>query len=389
MNREFASTQERLGMSSSENYLVIGGGVVGAAAAYRLVSKGRKVTIISNNRIGEATMAGAGGVDPGVAHTPPTDWYPMAFASAAFYRELNAQLKEDGETDTGYDICGGLIVAMNDTEAERLSDLLLLFNERTRSGAIDNGEMTLVDSTQARELFPPLHEDAVGIHSPTGARVDGRRIRDVMLRSFVKRGGTVVKGEAVIATQGNDVLVSVDGQSYPADRIVLAPGAWTSDLLRPLGLELPIFPQRGQLMHIGLPGTDTSRYPIITGFRHSYMIPFKGGRIVAGATREDDAGFDYRETVGGALEVVSDALRVAPGLASASVLETRVGFRPFSPDRLPVIGALEGWPSVIIATGLGSSGLTMGPFAGSTAADLALGDQPSIDLFPYRPARFK
>ncbi|GAA5154599.1 FAD-binding oxidoreductase [Microbacterium pseudoresistens] len=376
-------------MSSTENFVVIGGGIVGAAAAYRLAVKGLGVTLISNNREGEATMAGAGGVDPGVAHTPPTAWYPMAFASARFYKELTAQLEADGETDTGYEVCGSLVIAMDDTEAERLKDLLLLFNERTRSGAIDNGDLSIVDARGAQELFPPLQPGTVGIHSPTGARVDGRRLRDSLLRAFLKRGGNLVRGEAELSVDGDDVRVTVDGTAHPADRIVLAPGAWTSDLLRPLGHELPVFPQRGQLMHMGLRDTDTSKYPIITGFHHSYIIPFGGGRIVAGATREDDAAFDYRETVGGTLEVVADALRVAPGLAEASVLETRVGFRPFSPDRLPIVGALEGWPSVVIATGLGSSGLTMGPFVGSTAADLAVGEQVALDLAPYSPARFK
>lgn len=375
-------------MSLSENYVVIGGGVVGASAAYRLASNGFKTTLISNNRLGEATMAGAGGVDPGVAHTPPKDWYPMAFASAKFYRELHARLQDDGEVDTGFEVCGGLIIALNDVEAERLNDLLLLFTERTRSGAIDNGDMRLLDVQQTHELFPQLQPDAIGIHSPTGARVDGRKLRDSMVRAFEKRGGVLVRGEAEISVDGSNVRVSVDGEDYPADRIVIAPGAWASDLFRPFGQEIPVAPQRGQLMHIGLQNTDTSGYPIITGFHHAYMIPFSEGRIVVGATREDGVGFDYRETLGGTLEVVGEALRVAPGLASASVLETRVGFRPFSPDRLPIVGALEGWPNVVVATGLGSSGLTMGPFAGATAADVVTGQGASIDLSAYSPSRF-
>jgi glycine/D-amino acid oxidase-like deaminating enzyme len=105
-----------------------------------------------------------------------------------------------------------------------------------------------------------------------------------------------------------------------------------------------------------------------------------------GATRETGSGFDYRATPGGVAEVLNQALAVAPGLASGTYLETRIGFRPIGPDIKPLLGAVPGVEGLIVATGLGASGLTMGPYAGELAARLALGMSLSLDLSPFSPA---
>jgi D-amino-acid dehydrogenase len=109
--------------------------------------------------------------------------------------------------------------------------------------------------------------------------------------------------------------------------------------------------------------------------------------VVAGATRETGSGFDYRVTPGGLAEVLGQALAVAPGLATGSYLETRVGFRPMSPDLRPLLGPVSGVGGLVVATGLGATGLTMGPYAGELAARAALGEPPGIDLAPFDPLR--
>ena len=78
---------------------------------------------------------------------------------------------------------------------------------------------------------------------------------------------------------------------------------------------------------------------------------------------------------------------MAPGLGPAAYLETRVGFRPAAPDARPLLGPVPGVPGLIIATGLGAEGLTMGPYAGGIAARAALGLDPGTDLAPFGPLR--
>ena len=97
---------------------------------------------------------------------------------------------------------------------------------------------------------------------------------------------------------------------------------------------------------------------------------------MVGATREPGTGFDLRVTVAGQRELVDQALSFAPGLAGATVVETRVGFRPVTADGLPLIGPVPGCDGAFVATGLGPQGLTIGPYVGGLIADEALGERP-------------
>jgi len=126
---------------------------------------------------------------------------------------------------------------------------------------------------------------------------------------------------------------------------------------------------------------------VLPGASGHYLLAFDDSRVVAGATRESGAGFDYRVTPGGLSEVLGQALDAAPGLAGAAYLETRVGFRPAGPDDRPLLGPVAGLGGLVVATGLGHSGLTLGPYAGDRAARIALGEPPGLDLAPLDPLR--
>jgi D-amino-acid dehydrogenase len=117
------------------------------------------------------------------------------------------------------------------------------------------------------------------------------------------------------------------------------------------------------------------------------MLTFPESRVVVGATRESDAGFDYRVTAGGAYELLREALRLAPGLAAGTVLETRVGFRPVTPDGLPLFGRPSDVTGLVVATGLGPTGLTIGPYLGALAAGLAQGEPLPLNVAPFDPLR--
>jgi D-amino-acid dehydrogenase len=91
-------------------------------------------------------------------------------------------------------------------------------------------------------------------------------------------------------------------------------------------------------------------------------------------------------TAGGIHDILSKALEVAPGLSESTYLETRVGFRPFTPGFLPVIGALPNYEGIYVANGLGASGLTSGPYLGAELAKLVLEKQTEIDLRSYEVA---
>jgi D-amino-acid dehydrogenase len=140
-------------------------------------------------------------------------------------------------------------------------------------------------------------------------------------------------------------------------------------------------------VHLRLPGEDTRDWPVVLPPGSHYLLAFDDSRVVAGATRETGAGFDYRVTAAGQAEVLAQALDVAPGLGSATIVETRVGFRPIGPGVRPLLGSVPEVSGLLLGNGLGAAGLTIGPFAGRVLANLALGHEPPIDVAPFDPMR--
>jgi D-amino-acid dehydrogenase len=220
--------------------------------------------------------------------------------------------------------------------------------------------------------------------------VDGRLLAGALLRAAESRGLTVLRtgAERLLIDSGTVAGVVASGEEVRARGVLIAGGAWSPELAGQLGLMLPIAPQRGQIVHLGLPGVATGNWPIITAFHGHYMVPWPDGRVVVGATRETGSGFAPHTTAAGLNEVLSEALRVAPGLAEASIADIRVGLRPATPDSLPVLGAVPGVRNVYIAAGHGATGLQLGPYSGKLMADLLLGNPLQNDISAFSPTRF-
>ena len=108
-----------------------------------------------------------------------------------------------------------------------------------------------------------------------------------------------------------------------------------------------------QITHLRLEGVETGSWPVVLPPGSHYLIAFEGGRVVAGATRERGTGFDCRVTAAGQAEVLNQALAVAPGLGQATLIETRVGFRPLGPDARPLLGAAAELEGLVIGNGMG------------------------------------
>lgn len=362
--------------------VVVGSGVSGASAAYHASRLGAETILVDQAADGQATAAGAGIVCPWMSRLTDPAWYELGRAGALYYPELVQELADAGERDLGYRRVGALRLSADPAELDRTY-------ERVRACRADTpavGEVSRLSGADARELFPPLRTDTEAVHVSGAARVDGRRLRDALRRTALRAGVTTRSGTAQLVVSGDRVSgVDVDGERIDADVVLAATGAWTPDLLAPLGIRVAVEPQRGQIVHLGMAGVDTSGWPVVLPDTGHYLLAFDDARVVVGATRETGAGFDYRVTAGGLAEVLREALSVAPGLADATYLETRIGFRPMGPDVRPLLGTVDGLAGLVVLTGLGATGLTMGPNAGRLAATLALDEPVDLDLAPYAP----
>lgn len=364
--------------------VVVGTGIVGSSAAYYLVKNGIEVVMVDRIEDGKATSAGAGIVCPWISSVDDPDWYQIAKRGARFYPDLIAQLKQDGEAETGYKKVGALSVSSDPAKLDEVEKRV----RKKQEEAPEAGEIRRLDAKQAKAMFPALADDLEAVFVSGAARIDGSYLRDALKRATQKHGARLIEGEASLQTSAKKITgVTVNGETITADKVLITAGAWAPELLKPLGLELAMEPQRGQIAHINLPQQDTSDWPVVLPHTSHYMLAFDDSRVVAGATRETGSGFDYRLTAGGVHEVLGAALDVAPGLKEGTLKEVRIGFRPMGPDILPLVGAVDAITGLYMANGLGASGLTMGPYVGTLAAELMMDEQIEVDMSPYQPMR--
>ena len=370
--------------------IVAGGGVVGATAAYLCARGGLRTLLLDRVDTGRATDAGAGIIAPRTS-TRSEALIELGLRSGDFYPTLLGYLAEDGGGDTGYARCGDLRVAVTGDELAHFGALVAALDaRRAQHGYPTAEEVREVSPDDARALFPPLARPLRALHDRTAARVDGRLLNQALLKAAAGRKVTYVRASAdrLMVEGGRVVGIATGAEVHRTGSVIITGGAWTPALAGPLGVTIAVAPQRGQIIHLQVPDRATGDWPVVHAFHDHYIVCWAGGRVVAGATRETGSGFDPRITAAGVHEVLGEALRVAPGLAGAAMLETRVGLRPLSADGLPVVGPVPGVVGAYVATGHGPSGLTLGPYSAALVTELVLGRAPALDLTPFRADRF-
>jgi D-amino-acid dehydrogenase len=388
---------------------VVGGGLVGLSLAYELVSRGATVTVVDAGLAGRATDAGAGILSPATTADPDPAWWKTVQAAGAHYPELLARLERDG-ADTaaaGYDVCGLLSIGLRPQE----DDWFQPFVDRVllRSGHVVHE----IRPDQARSLFPPLGEMHRALYNPEAARIDGRGMAAALREGARARGVTFVDGRVGGIVEARGVgggggggsaerrsveRVVVDDQVEVAcGAVAVTGGAWSAAMGVWLECPLPIAPTKGQIVHLGLSdgipkGHESGSWPIAQPLLTHYIVPWPGARVACGGTFETNAGFNTLVTASGVHELLRECLSVAPGLAGAEYLYTRVGLRPTSADDRPVVGQLGGWEYAWVATGHGANGLLLGPCSSKLLAHGIIEDDPSLGeagfADAFDPARF-
>jgi D-amino-acid dehydrogenase len=358
--------------------IVVGAGILGASVAYHLSLEGAEVRVIDQVHQGKATLAGAGIVCPWASRVDEPAFNDIHLGGGAYYRKLVAGLAERGETEFGYRQVGGMVLCRDQAELETAEKRIL----PRMAVAPEAGEARRLTGKEAQALFPPLRDDFYVLHIEGGARVEARGIAGAMMRAAIKLGATHENGHVALENTGSKVIAKLDGEVLEADLVIVTAGAWANEILVPAGKSILVAPQKGQIVHMRVP-QDTRNWPVLLPQTSHYMLAFDDNRVVAGATRETGSGFDYRLTTGGQAEVFNFALDLAPGLATAEHIETRIGFRPQTIGSKPMLGKVSGLDGVLIGNGLGAGGLTMGPYAGRLLAQAALGQKTDLDLSKY------
>ena len=363
--------------------VIVGAGVIGLSIAHELLCRGTRVTLVDPRQPGMgASWASAGVLAPQGAlpfHRPYLD---LCLSSRDLFADWSARLLNETGIDIEYRAEGGVQVAFDDEESEKLA-------QRYRHQLELGLPVEQLTREEARTLEPMLSTDIqCGLLFEGMHQVENRRLVQALVAAVKHRGGDFRTGDPaidVIVRRDRAAGVVLPGERIGADRVVIAAGAWSGLLNWLPGPVPPVQPVRGQIVCVdGSALTPITR--VINGLGQ-YLVPRRDGRVLLGATVEK-TGFDTRVTAGGLSAVMKNGLRMAPALAGAPVVETWAGLRPMSKDGKPILGP-AGLKDLVLATGHYRNGILLAPITGKLLADyLATGTVPEA-MAPFLPDRFE
>jgi sarcosine oxidase subunit beta len=358
--------------------VVIGGGLIGLGAAWHLrrADPGVRVTVLERAAVG-AGASGASAAGVRVLGRDPAE-RAIALASLARWGDLDREL----EAPTGYRRGGGLRVTESAGEQARA-------RADVAAERADGVPVELVGESDARRIAPGLGPAIVGgIHCPIDGQADALGTVQAFAGAARRLGARIDEGATVAAIRSEHGRVAgvalADGARLPCDVVIVVAGAWTAELLRPLGLDAPLT-ARGLQMLLTDPAPPALG-PVLSrvGGQLSLKQLAGGAYLIGGgwpgAIPDAAAGRGrvLDESVRGSFDL---ARSVYPPLRARAVARSWVGIEAFTPDGLPILGPVPGVAGLLVAAGFSGHGFALAPAVGDVLARLALGADPRADLW--------
>jgi glycine oxidase len=358
--------------------VILGGGAVGCAIAWRLAQAGLGVALVERGEPGgEATWAAGGILGAQMESVGPGPMLSLGLASRALHPALAEELLHATGIDVGFHACGVLELAFSERDAEALRRRCEWQTRSELAAELVGGAFCQGKGGSPRAIS--------GLFLPHDGRLDNRLFGRALALAAERAGVRFVRGEAreVLVLGGAVAGVALAEGSIEAGRVVVAGGAW-SGTLRGAGIPAgAVRPVRGQVIALAL----RPPFDVVLGGPSGYAIPRGQDRVLVGATQEE-AGFDKTATQEGTDQMRAVAALLSPALAAAPLLDRWAGLRPGSADGLPLIGApVSGPRGLIVATGHFRNGILLTPITAEIVRDLVVGRAARIDPTPFRPDR--
>jgi D-amino-acid dehydrogenase len=407
--------------------LVIGGGVIGVCSAYYLAGAGCPVTLIEKGRVGDGCSYGNAGLivpshsiplaAPGIPLKallwmvnsespfyikPRMSWdllrWLWGFARACTFSRVSKAipvLRDLSQASLGLyeELAGlssfdfgfhkdGLLMVFRTKEGyqEGIREARVLAQAGLRNDVLDEAaarrlEPSLLPGMSGAVLF---RDDAHATPSlfvqglASIAERNGARIHEVTeVLGFRRNGRRIIAVETTKGTLAPDV-------------IVLAAGSWTPQLAAQLNFQIPIQAAKGYSITYERP--DFPRIPLMLAEAKVAVTPM--GKWLRFAGTLELGGLDFSVDRRRVEAIRSAARHYIAGTDALNMVEIWRGLRPCTPDGLPIVGWSEQLENMILATGHAMLGISLGPITGKLVSQLALGQEPSVDLRPLSPARF-
>ena len=367
-------------MAGAPDVIVIGAGLVGTMTALGLSEAGARITLL------EAEFAGGGSTGAAMGHIVAMDDSPAQLALCAHSRKRWGQLAASLPPASEIERCGTLWIATDDAELEA-------GHRRLAGYASLRVTADVLDARALYQLEPQLRPGLAGaLRVPGDAVCYPPAIARALTERVTATGRCAFRRARVQALLPQAVQLA-DGDSLHAGAIVVATGVAAPELVP----GLPIVPRKGHLV-ISDRQPGLVRHQLVElGYlqsAHTFgaasvafnVQPRHTGQLLIGSSREL-VGFDARvnrELLGAMLQRATDFL---PVLRTVRALRTWTGFRPATPDKLPLIGPWPAIDGVWIAAGHEGLGITMATGTADLIVAGILGTPPPIDVEPFRPDR--
>ncbi|WP_439887521.1 glycine oxidase ThiO [Pseudomonas sp. MBLB4123] len=355
---------------------VVGGGAMGLLTALNLATQGAEVVLIERAEAGqESSWAGGGIVSPLYPWRYSPAVTALAHWSQDFYPRLGDQLLSETGIDPEVHVTGLYWLDLED-EAEALA-----------WAGREGRPLRQVEMNAVYKGVPALARGFSHAVQMLGvANVRNPRLVKALRTALLKLSNVTLHEQCEVtgfACEASRIVgVNTTAGEVRGDHVVVAAGAWSGELLKGLGIELPVAPVKGQMI---LYKCAEDFLPSMVLAKGRYAIPRRDGHILIGSTLEH-AGFDKTPTEAALASLKASAESLLPALAGAEVVGHWAGLRPGSPEGIPFIGPVPGYEGLWLNCGHYRNGLVLAPASCQLLADLLLGRTPIIDPAPYAPA---
>lgn len=355
--------------------IVVGAGAAGLAAAFTTSSAGHEVHVFDPTPDKAAAFVAAGRLAPVVeVEFGETAMTTLCLAANKRWDSWSEQLQPFAPNDDWYQR-SAMIVAARDNDD--IASIRRLADYQSDLGL----QVEALNARSIRKLEPALSPNVVGGLLVEQDHMVDNRILLSALRDACRHYGATFVAERVHSAGPRNV--ETDNGSFSADAVILAAGAWMSQIVLEPGLKpIAVHPVKGQILR--LESSPTSIFPThpIDGL-DVYLVPRTSGELVVGASVED-LGFDDTITAGAVYELLKRGRELVPGIDEMKVAETSVGFRPATLDHTPVIGAI-GPDGPFVAAGLYRNGILLAPTIGDEVLHWVQGSPVSKWVEPFTP----
>ena len=375
--------------------VIVGGGVIGASAAFELAGEKLRVALVDRQAPGKEASWAAGGMLSPAPHAPgDIPLVPLGKESLGLYPEFVRAVEEASGKPAGFARSGTLEIFFGPQgEAERDK-----MTAEHRALGLAAESISLEEARKLEDAFSPAARAAAWL--PDECAVEPRLLMNAVLEGARRRGVEIradSPATALLCEHGRCTGIVAGGEKMSAGHVVVAAGCYSGSLgvaeeiagvvrttAEGFARYAPTRPVRGQIVALKSPeGVHLKR---VLRSARGYLVPQHDGRILAGSTVED-AGFQNHATAAGVRKILSGAVDMMPALEGAEIIETWAGLRPGTPDDLPVIGLMD-IEGLIAATGHYRNGILLAPVTARLVREWITRGRAADFGGAYSPLRF-